>query len=316
MERKGVIEKVNEPTEWVNPLVITKKKNEQIRICLDPTNLNKCIKRQHYVIPSFEEISAQMPNAKVFSTLDADSGFWQIKLSKKSSKYVTFITPYGRFKFNVMPFGISPATEVFQACFDEPVTLSVDASQNGLGAVLLQENLPIAYASKALTEIECRYAQIEKEALAIAFACSKFHQYIVGKNVIIESDHKPLESIFTKPINQTPPRIQRIILGMQKYNIKVKYKPGKDLLLADALSRAYIVDEKHDYQTVIENEVCMLMPDFPISIEKKEDFKIETNKDETLKIVKKFIINGWPKHKNLVPLANGICNSGQKYTFQ
>ena len=67
---------------------------------------------------------------------------------------------------------------------NKSVTLSVNASQNGLGAVLLQEGLPVAYASKALTDTECRYAQIEKEALAIMFGCSKFHQYIFGKRYL------------------------------------------------------------------------------------------------------------------------------------
>ena len=118
MEQLAIIERVNEPSDWVNPLVITRKKDGNIRICLDPTELNKSIRRQHHSIPTFDELCAQMPNAKVFSTLDADRGFWQVKLTEKSSEYVTFITPFGRFKFKVMPFGISPATEVFQSCFD------------------------------------------------------------------------------------------------------------------------------------------------------------------------------------------------------
>lgn len=92
--------------------------------------------------------------------------------------------------------------------------------------------------TKALTDTECRYAQIEKEALAIMFGCSKFHQYIFGKKVLVESDHKPLVTIFKKPINQCPVRVQRIRLGTQKYDIEVKYKHGKELLIADALSRA------------------------------------------------------------------------------
>lgn len=83
---------------------------------------------------------------------------------------------------------------------NKPVTLSVDASKYGLGAVLLQDRLPVAYASKALTQTEIRYAQIEKEALAISFGCLKFDQYIYGKQIIIETDHKPHESIFQKSI--------------------------------------------------------------------------------------------------------------------
>lgn len=150
-----------------------------------------------------------------------------------------------------------------------PVTLSVDASKYGLGAVLLQNNLPIAYASKALTETEIKYAQIEKEALAIAFGCIKFDQYIFGKRVTIESDHKPLENIFRKPIFDCPARLQSIRLKLQRYDIDVKYKPGKELLLADALSRSFRSDETLNLEEEINAQVCLLEETFPISLEKK-----------------------------------------------
>ncbi|KAL7291716.1 hypothetical protein TKK_0014505 [Trichogramma kaykai] len=75
---------------------------------------------------------------------------------------------------------------------NKPVTLSCDASQHGLGAVILQEGLPVAYTSRSLTLTETKYAQIEKEALAIVFTCTKFHQYTLGKKTLVESDHKPL----------------------------------------------------------------------------------------------------------------------------
>jgi hypothetical protein len=90
---------------------------------------------------------------------------------------------------------------------NKPVTISADASQHGGGVVLLQNNLPVIYASRALTETEKNYAQIEKELLSIVFACQKFHQYIYGKKIIVENDHKPLESILKKPLNQTPARL-------------------------------------------------------------------------------------------------------------
>ena len=76
---------------------------------------------------------------------------------------------------------------------DKPTTLSVDASSKGMGAVLLQEEGPIAYASKSLTASQRNYAQIEKEMLAIVLGCTKFHAYIYGlPNVCVETDHKPL----------------------------------------------------------------------------------------------------------------------------
>ena len=108
---------------------------------------------------------------------------------------------------------------------NKPVKLSVDASQSGLGAVLLQEDQPIAYASKSLTECQKGYAQIEKETLAIVFGCERFNQYLYGKAIEVETDHKPLEAIFSKPLAKASPRTQRLLLRLQPYHLKVKYVP-------------------------------------------------------------------------------------------
>ena len=122
----------------------------------------------------------------------------------------------------------------------EPVTLQCDASQSGLGAALLQGGQPVAYASRALTAAESRYAQIEKELLAIVFACEHFEAYIYGRDgVHIETDHKPLEMIVLKPLDKAPKRLQQMLLRLQKYNLQVQYKKGTHMYLADMLSRAH-----------------------------------------------------------------------------
>ncbi len=120
-----------------------------------------------------------------------------------------------------------------------PVLLSVDASMKGLGCVLLQEEQPIAYTTKALYVTEQNYAQIEKEMLAIVFGCERMHQYIYGhQKVTVETDHKPLEVILKKHLNKAPMRLQKMILRIQPYTIKVVYRPGTTIPVADALSRA------------------------------------------------------------------------------
>ena len=82
---------------------------------------------------------------------------------------------------------------------------------------------------------------LEKELLAIVFSSEKFHKYIYGKQDIkVDSDHKPLERIFQKELNDISLRMQRMRLKLQRYDLKVNYRPGRELLLADALSRAYI----------------------------------------------------------------------------
>ena len=103
----------------------------------------------------------------------------------------------------------------------------------------MQDGHPVAFASRALTDAETRYAQIEKELLAIVFACNKFSNLIYGRHTLIHSDHKPLEQIFKKSISQTTPRLQRMLLCLLKFDLEVAYKPGKEMYVSDTLSRAY-----------------------------------------------------------------------------
>ncbi|KAK9716956.1 RNase H-like domain found in reverse transcriptase [Popillia japonica] len=141
----------------------------------------------------------------------------------------------------------------------KPMTLSVDSSKDGLGAEILQNDAPVAYASKSLTENQVHYAQIEKEASAILFECQRFHQYLYGRVVLVKTDDKPIEIIFKKPLEQCPLRIQRILINLQQYEIKVTYKPGSKLYFADALSRASYNDEKFDlHEKDIELHFCKI----------------------------------------------------------
>ena len=122
---------------------------------------------------------------------------------------------------------------------EKDLVIQCDASEGGLRAALLQDGRPLAYASRALTAAERNYAQIEKELLAIVFSTERFHQYTYGRSVIVESDHKPLESILAKPLVSAPKRLQRMILRLQRYDLDVRYKKGSELHLADTLSRHY-----------------------------------------------------------------------------
>ena len=123
------------------------------------------------------------------------------------------------------------------------MTLSVDASKSGLGAVYLQYGNPVAFASRALTEDESRYAQVEKELLAATFTCQKFHDFIYGREAIIETDHKPITAILNKSLHTAPACLQRMLLQLQRYNLRFIYRRGTELHVADVLSRAYITEE-------------------------------------------------------------------------
>ena len=120
MCNQGIIVAVDQPTDWVNAMVVVEKKNtDKLRICIDPRPLNKAIKREHYHLPTIEEITTRLSGAKYFSTLDARSGFWQIPLDEESSYLTTFGTPFGRYRYTRMPFGIHSAQEVFHKRIDE-----------------------------------------------------------------------------------------------------------------------------------------------------------------------------------------------------
>ena len=119
MIKIGAITPVSEPTEWVSQMVAAKKKDGIISICIDPRDLNKALKRPHHPMRTIEDVASRMFNATVFSTLDARSGFWQIKLDHESSLVTTLSTPFGRFCFLRMPFGITSASKVFQRAMEE-----------------------------------------------------------------------------------------------------------------------------------------------------------------------------------------------------
>ena len=119
MVKIGAITPVSEPTKWVSQMVAAKKKDRSIRICIDLRDLNKSLRRSHHPMRTVEDVASRMPNAAVFSTLDARSSFWQIKLDYESLLLTTFSTPFGRYRFLRMLFAITSASEVFQRAMEE-----------------------------------------------------------------------------------------------------------------------------------------------------------------------------------------------------
>ena len=130
MEELGVIFPVNQPTDWCAGMVVVPKANGKVRICVDLTKLNESVCRERHLLPSVEQTLGQIAGAKIFTKLDANSGFWQIPLSRESALVTTFITPFGRFCFKRLPFGISSAPEHFQR--------RMSTIQSGLPGVVCQ----------------------------------------------------------------------------------------------------------------------------------------------------------------------------------
>ena len=441
-------------------VAVPKANGAKLRICLDPKDLNRAVQRENYPLPTIEDIATRLHGAKVFTKLDVRNGFWHVKLSEESSYLTTFNSPFGRYRWKRLPFGISSAPEVFQrkmheliegltgievvaddfivvgygdtaeeanrnhdntlfaflercrernvklnidkltlrekevpfighvatdkglrvdpakvraitdmpaptdkagvqrllglaqylskflprlsditkplreltqndiqwfwgksqqVSFDtlkkvvtetpvlryynlaEDVTIQCDASSSGMAAALLQGGQPVAYCSRAMTPAETRYAQIEKELLAIVFAVERFEPYVYGRDkVTVESDHKPLQFIFQKPLHAVPKRLQRMLLRLQKYSLHVLYKKGTEMYLADTLSRAYLP----------EVNACDLIPELEdidhkkylaVSEERWQQINHASADDPVLQQLRVTIRRGWPESKSDLP---------------
>eukprot|EP00112_Aurelia_sp_Birch-Aquarium-sp1_P011735 Seg247.5 transcript_id=Seg247.5/GoldUCD/mRNA.D3Y31 product="Retrovirus-related Pol polyprotein from transposon 297" pseudo=true protein_id=Seg247.5/GoldUCD/D3Y31 len=461
LESLGVITKVTKPTDWVSNLVVAEKPNGKLRVCIDPQHLNQALKRSHYPLPITEDILPDLDDVKVFSKVDLKEGYLQIELDDDSTDLTTFHTPWGRWKFLRMPFGIKPASEHFQQRFDQalkgltgiyavaddalvtgkgktyseamknhdenmiallkrcqdhhiklnadkfrfkcdeipfighlltpdgvkadPAKIKAilemekpndvsgvqrligmakyvgkflsslsdiceplrrlthkdavwnwnsehdeafqniknaftkapvlkffdpnmqiegqgDASSKGLGFVLLQDGRPVTYTSRAVTSAERDYSQIEKELLAKVFGMEQNHQYVYGREITLWADHQPLVSISTKPLASAPKRLQRLLLRLQSYDVKICYKPGKQMVLAGTLSRAYIPFQNDGRsETEKDTEIVHMANHLAISEPQLKEIQQATSEDETLKEVMTIIIEGWPAKKDDLP---------------
>ena len=182
--------------------------------------------------------------------------------------------------------------------------VSADASSFGLGAVLLQLDeqtwKPVAYASRALSDTERRYAQIEKEGLATTWACEKFSTYILGRSFVVESDHKPLVPLLnTKHLDNLPPRILRFRLRLAKYDYIAQHVPGKLLYAADALSRAPTQGEsEEELQEEVEAYVDhVTMSSIPATTHRLQAYRQAQMEDAECSKVREYCQTNWPaKH--------------------
>ena len=455
LKEAGIITPVDFPTDWCSPIVVVPKKNgTSVRVCGDYTKLNNSVKRSNFPLQKIDVALANLKGKKCFSKLDAESGFYQIKLDEDNKKLTTFIT---RFMFTRLPFGINCAPDYFSQRFSElfhdledvtvhmddvlihtdtkakhvellniifkrlekagitlnktkcvfyaneieflghivsqkgikvhpsrvsailnyappnnkkslmqflgmanyvhkfipkkseileplnallkedvpftwtdiqqrafqkikklltqaptlafydhkkKILIQADASSYGLGAALIQvdnnENREIvAYASKSLTESEKKFSQIEKEALALTYACDHFKEYILGIEIILETDHKPLLQILqTKPVDDLTPRLQRMRLRLMKYNYKVEYVRGKQLVLADCLSRAPEVlakDHEGDLSEEIEAYIRFVINTLPASKDMLSRIKREQQSNRICQTLITYSLKGWPE---------------------
>ena len=190
-----------------------------------------------------------------------------------------------------------PAVRYFDV--NKQTELVVDASPVGLGAILIQRDSSrsnvIAYGSRSLTQTEQRYSQIEREALAIVWACEHFHLYLFDEPVTIFTDNKPLVTLLGNPKSKLPMRLERWMMRLQQYKPVIKYQPGAtnpaDYISRHPSSPAAATSEE---EMIAEEYVNFIADETIPKALRREEVLEATLEDATLTAVKELqITNRW-----------------------
>ncbi|UYV79423.1 K02A2.6-like [Cordylochernes scorpioides] len=359
MEKLDIIEKVEEPSKWTHPIVVVQKPSGDVRICMAPRELNTYIQRERYILPTAKTIFSELKGATDFSVFDASSAFWQVSLDKESTNLCPIATPFGRFRFKRLPYGLNSTSEVFQRCInnilsglqgtacymddiliygstmeehnrnletvlrrleENNVKLNTKKQQiavdkvNFLGHIISRDGIAIqasraeaiqklkrpenktevqrflgmvTYLGKFIPNLSDKTAPLRKlisnkseendcfeklkdmvlnapiltffdptkpitissdaSQYGIVFGCERFQYYIWGNDVIVETDHKPLLSIVKKPLEKLSPRLQRMVLRLMRFQISLKFTPGKNMFNGWPKYKTKVCDEAKPY---------------------------------------------------------------------
>ena len=191
-----------------------------------------------------------------------------------------------------------------------PVTLEVHASQKGLGAALLHNEKAVAFGSKTLTDCQSRYSNIEREMLALVLSIQRYHTHLHARLFVIITDHQPLVNITAKPIHSAPPRLQRMLMQIQGYNFTVRYRPGKQMILADALSHSPNAENNSFIQLdlrvdgldmQLEDHTLKTIALINFSESKQKQLQTETSNDPILRELMDTTMVGWPEGIKKLP---------------
>ena len=473
LEKLDIIETVEGPTPWVSPVVVVPKKSGEVRICVDMREANQAVKREKHLMPTTDDLVADLNGATLFSTLDLSSGYHQLELAPESRHITTFSTHVGLRRYKRLLFGINAASEIFQNAIEELLTglpgcknisddiivfgkdqedhdknlrgvlqrlqeynvrlnkdkcsfsktevmfyghvfsaegikpdpkkveaiksasppqnasevksllgmaqyvsryipeyatitaplraltrqdaswkweqeeqraldnlrealtgdrvmsyfdprkkveVIVDASPVGLGGLLVQEGKVISYASRALSDVESRYSQTEREMLATVWGAEHFHLYVYGAQFSIITDHKPLLGIF-KSHKQTSARIDRWKLRLMPYDCQLLYRPGRDAENPDDFMSRHPSTSETERQNIAEDYVNYICNNAIPKAMTLPEVKLEIKKDQAMQaLIKAIESDQWSdqetqvyrKIKDELSVCNGIVLRGNR----
>ncbi|GFO00878.1 Pol polyprotein [Plakobranchus ocellatus] len=218
-----VISPVEEPTEWCSGIVVVPKADRfSVRICVDLTSLNKAVLRGVHPLSSVDEDLARLSGSKIFTKLDARSGFWQMPLDQQSRLLTTFLTPFGRFCMNRLPFGISSAPEIFQRRMSE-ILRDIDGVICHMDDILIHASNQDTHDERVKTVLQ----RLQQAGLTLNEKCEfskpviRFLGHIIDGHGI-RADPQKIEAIVEFPVPTNITELQRF-LGM--VNQLAKFSP-------------------------------------------------------------------------------------------
>jgi hypothetical protein len=218
--------------------------------------------------------------------------------------------------FDDLKQGLAEATTLAYFKKGAPTQVIADASPVGLGAVLVQNQkmnegwVPVCYASRSLTSCERRYSQTEREALALVWACERFHAYVYGMKFDLVTDHKPLEAIYS-PRSKPCARIERWVLRLKPYQFRVVYIPGPRNI-ADPLSRLLKDTTTEVHQHGAEEYVRFVAVNATPNALTTREVEEASAIDDELREVREAIKTGhFESCKSYIPIAGELCTIGQ-----
>ena len=207
----------------------------------------------------------------------------------ESEHYQSFNTIKKELSTNIMLPYYEPASNT---------TLQTDSSKMGVRAIFIQNGTHIYFASRAICPTGSNYQNIECETLGTIWGMEKFHYFLYDNKFTLETDQKPLVSIYQKHLVDVSPRIQRLIMRALPYDFHIVYVPGKLLPMADALTRnlKFTSKEEEDQISLPILAVNYITGNYQQHLDKPvmDQIREETSKDATLQLLTKYIRNVWP----------------------